>query len=127
MDRNDTIKRIKTALQRRSGKAWSVTGGRGTAWGWITIDAPPVRRTSHSVLKVGAVTTWPEDYEEKDTGELNGNMTISDRLELQKLLGKPDPVHCQGESIPASSDYYQEYIDRAEGRAPRTYGQKYWD
>jgi hypothetical protein len=22
-----------------------VTGGRGTAWGWITIDAPPKRRT----------------------------------------------------------------------------------
>ena len=44
-DRDTTIKRIKTALQQRSGKTWSVTGGRGTAWGWITIDAPPRRRT----------------------------------------------------------------------------------
>jgi hypothetical protein len=44
-DRDAAIKRIKTALQRRSGKTWSVTGGRGTAWGWITIDAPPRRRT----------------------------------------------------------------------------------
>lgn len=43
MDRNETIKRIKDALKRRSGKPWSVTGGRGTAWGWITIDAPPAR------------------------------------------------------------------------------------
>ena len=33
MDRKETIKRIKTALERRSGKKWSVTGGQGTAWG----------------------------------------------------------------------------------------------
>ena len=44
MDRNETIKRIRTALRKRSGKAWSVKGGRGTAWGWIQIDAPPSRR-----------------------------------------------------------------------------------
>lgn len=47
MDRNETIKAIKTALQKCSGKTWSVTGGRGTAWGWLTIDAPPARRTWH--------------------------------------------------------------------------------
>jgi hypothetical protein len=45
MDRDETIKRIRKALRARSGKDWSVTGGRGTAWGWITIDAPPRRRT----------------------------------------------------------------------------------
>jgi hypothetical protein len=40
MDRNETIKTIRTALRRRSGKAWSVTGGRGTGWGWITSPHP---------------------------------------------------------------------------------------
>jgi len=39
MDRNETIKTIRAALRRRSGKLWSVTGGRGTAWGWLSIDA----------------------------------------------------------------------------------------
>lgn len=45
MDRDVAIKRIKTALKKRSGKDWSVKGGRGTAWGWIKIDAPPRRKT----------------------------------------------------------------------------------
>ncbi len=35
MDRDEAIKRIRAALKRRSGKLWSVTGGRGTSWGWI--------------------------------------------------------------------------------------------
>jgi hypothetical protein len=43
--RNETIKAIKTSLQARSGKPWSVTGGRGTAYGWLKIDAPPKRQT----------------------------------------------------------------------------------
>ena len=126
MDRNETIKEIRDALKRRSGKAWSVTGGKGTAWGWINIDSPPARRTCHAVKKAGAVTDNPEDYEEKDTGELGGNMTIGDRQELAVLLGK-ESVHCQGESIPSSRDYYAEYIDRANGREPKNVGRPYWD
>jgi hypothetical protein len=51
MDRDETIKQIKTALQRRSGKTWSVTGGRGTDWGWITITAPPKRCTANATLR----------------------------------------------------------------------------
>lgn len=101
LDRATTIKRIRTALQKRSGKAWSVTGGTGTAWGWITISAPPRRR-------------------------VNGSMTEADAAELGKLLGK-DAVHHQGESVPASDTYYAEYVARAEGRTPNVYGTQYWD
>ena len=43
MDRSEAIERIRKALKRRSGKTWSVTGGRGTAWGWIHVSAPPAR------------------------------------------------------------------------------------
>jgi hypothetical protein len=102
--RNETIRRIREALRERSGKAWSVTGGRGTAWGWITIMAPPARRRAES-----------------DT------MTADDCAELGRLLGLSGPVHFQGESIPSSGDYYEEYIDRAEGREPTKRGQPYWD
>ena len=102
MDRKETIKRIGKALKDRSGKPWSVTGGRGTAWGWITIDAPPKRRTN------------------------DGHMTIEDQEELAKLLGR-DRIHHQGVSIPAGNDYYIEYIDRAEGRPPSVVGEPYWD
>jgi hypothetical protein len=102
-DRNDAIKLIRAALKRRSGKTWSVTGGRGTAWGWLTITSPPARR-----------------------GEF-GYMTDTDRAELGKLLGLDGPAHHQGVSIPAGSDYRREYVDRAHGLTPSIHGTPYWD
>jgi hypothetical protein len=104
MDRNEAISEIKAALRRRSGKTWSVTGGKGTAWGWIKISAPPKRLTQ------------PYSY-----------MTPEDCAELAKLLGLDKPVHDQGESIPASSQYYREYVDRAQGKTPSIVGTPYWD
>lgn len=101
-DRDDAIKSIRTALRTRSGKAWSVKGGRGTSWGWIKISAPPARCNSY------------------------GSMTDADRTELATLLGLDD-AHHQGVSIPASGAYRREYIDRANGRTPTDYGTPYWD
>lgn len=101
LDRDETIKRIRAALLKRSGKSWSVRGGRGTAWGWIKIDAPPRRC-------------------------VDGAMTPDDMAELARLLGLKY-VHSQGVSIPASSDYRQEYVDRAEGRPVSVFGKPYWD
>ena len=130
-DRNETIKRIKTALERRSGKKWSVTGGRGTAWGWIRIYAPPARCTWKSRLKAGADKDSRDstDYEDYDAGlgTESGNMGPGDRAELGKLLGCERPVHHQGVNIAASNDHYNEYIDRAEGRSPAKVAQPYWD
>jgi hypothetical protein len=125
-DRNDTIKRIKTALQRRSGKAWSVTGGRGTAWGWIHITAPPARRTWGSRLKEGATNDWPESWEKCDIGKPGCSMSPSDIEELATLLNL-DRRQCDGIGVPASSDYRREYIDRAEGRTPAKIAEPYWD
>lgn len=102
MDRNETIRQIKASLKARSGKAWSVTGGRGTVWGWITIEALPSERVEC------------------------GYTSEADRATLAKLLDF-DTVHAQGISIPASNAYYQEYVDRAAGRTPSKIGQRYWD
>ena len=102
LERNDVIAAIRKSLRERSGKAWSVTGGRGTAWGWIRISAPPAR----------LVEGW--------------RMSDADMAELAKLLGK-DSVSSQGESIPAAHDYRQEYLDRAAGRVPSAKGAPYWD
>lgn len=102
VDRNVAIKRIRDALKKRSGKAWSVTGGTGTAWGWITISAPPRRR-------------------------VNDLMTDEDREELGRLLSMDCAAHCQGVSIAAGNDYRREYVARAEGRLPNFYGKPYWD
>ena len=127
MNRNDTIREIKAALKIRSGKTWSATGGKGTAYGWIDIASPPARRTAHSVKKDGALSDWPADYEIVDTGAPGGYMTDADRAELGALLGLPGPVHRQGEQVPASSEYYSEYLDRAKGVAPKVIGKVYWD
>ncbi len=128
MERDETIKRIRTALRRRSGKPWSVTGGKGTAWGWLKIDAPPARRTWKIRLKADASPAQlPEDYEEYDSQQPGGHLSPAERDELGKLLGFDKPVHCQGVDIAASSDYWQEYIDRAEGRPPSKIAQPYWD
>lgn len=98
MDRNEAITRIRTGLKARSGKTWSVRGGRGTAWGWISIDVPPARNENRE----------------------------SELKELAQLLGT-DKVHQQGISIAASNAYYIEYVDRAEGRTPSVVGTPYWD
>ena len=127
MERAEAISEIKMALKRRSGKSWSVTGGRGTGWGWITIDAPPSRRTFGNRLKAGAVNDRPEDYEEYDTGQPGRLMSPAERAELGKLLGFDGPAHCQGVSIAASTDYRREYIARAKGETPDKIAQPYWD
>lgn len=98
MERNDAILRIRKALKERSGKTWSVRGGTGTAWGWITIDVPPAREANRE----------------------------ADLRELAQLMNV-DKIHSQGMDIPASTDYWQEAVDRAEGRTPSVYGKPYWD
>lgn len=100
-NRDETIQTIKQSLKARSGKTWSVTGGRGTAYGWITISAPPARR-----------------------GDF-GYMSDADRAELGALLGVQ--VHSQGVSVAASSAYYREYTVRARGEQPSEIAQPYWD
>jgi hypothetical protein len=143
-DRDVAIKRIREALKRRSGKAWSVKGDRGTAWGWIHISCPParlgcarlhvfemeggtvcrdcgmhyldVRRNVHEGCALHACTA----------DCFRSYITPEDRAELKALMGLEN-VHQQGISIMASTDAYIEHIDRAEGRKPRTIGAPYWD
>lgn len=131
-DRDETIKAIRAALKRRTGRPWSVTGGRGTGWGWISIQSPPKRRTGVHVKN----PDWegghgdPRDPEWilVDSGEPQefGYMTPEDIKILGDALGL-ERVHEQGVSIPAGADYRTEYINRAEGRAPSVTGTPYWD
>lgn len=123
MNRDECIKAIKAALKRRSGRIWSVTGGRGTAYGWITIDVPPSERTWHWVRCPGDA----DEYMEKNApGVQGGHMGPKDRELLARLLGL-EVVHRQGARIPDRLEFYQEYADRAEGRSPSILGKQYWD
>jgi hypothetical protein len=110
LTREETIKRIRAGLRARTGRDWSVSGGRGTAYGWITVEAPPRRQT---------------DWEGRPLPG-GGCTSPAERAELARALGL-ESVHPQGVSVPSGSDYYQEYIDRAEGRTPTVFGQRYWD
>jgi len=126
MHRDEAIRLIRAALKRRSGKLWSVKGGRGTAWGWIEIDAPPARRTWHYVETGEKAEDGLPVYREVH-GPIGGHTGPDDRQELQQLLDLDHEPHFQGLSIAASSDHYQEYVDRAEGRVPSVAGRPYWD
>lgn len=101
ISRDEAIKAIRQALRERSGKTWSVRGGRGTAWGWLSISAPPARCG---------------DY---------GEMSAADAAELSKLLDL-DHVERTRVSVPASSAHYREYTNRAQGR-PYDIAAPYWD
>lgn len=127
LSRAAVIARIRIALKRRSGKVWSVTGGTGIDWGWITINAPPARRTWREREVPNPENLSRPTYEEYDTGRPGGHTSPAERAELGRLLGLAGPVHGQGERIPASHDHYREYLDRAEGRPPRVIAQPYWD
>lgn len=132
MSRDDVIAFIRSNLKRRSGKNWSVTGGRGTAYGWIKIDAPPAKR-NWTKVESGKMQPDPHSHMPQyidiplpPDSKYIGHMSPDDRKELAKLLCLED-VHFQGVSIPASGKYYQEYMDRASGKAPSVYGEQYWD
>lgn len=131
VDRNDAIKLIREALRKRSGKAWSVTGGRGTAWGWITIMSPPARRVAHdpnpAYHRDDPEPGVPSYFENPDDRDRAWYMSEADRTELAQLLGTNRPVHCQGVSIAAASDYRRFYIAAAKGLVPTDSPQPYWD
>ena len=100
--RDATITELRRLLKAATGRTWSVTGGRGTAWGWITIHAPKARRDEF------------------------GNMTDADREALTIALGEGQTVHRQGHTVPASSDHRAEVLRRAAG-LDFTQARPYWD
>lgn len=99
--RASAIAAIKAALKARTGKAWSVTGGSGTAYSWLRIDAPPARRTWKHRVAPDVDEYGREKYEEYDAGPGTeyGYSSPAERAELASVLGK-DSVHHQGESVP---------------------------
>jgi hypothetical protein len=86
--RSDVTKKMRQLLKARSGKAWSVTGDRGTAWGWLNIQAPPKRRT----------------------GEY-GRTTDEDARELADLLGLDRPDG----NVSVPSDQWFHYLKACRG------------
>lgn len=101
MNRDESIKRIKEALRRRSGRAWSVTHDRGTASQWIDIKGMPKSRDEF------------------------GRMTEADAAELGALLGLPPSR--DGYQVAASYEHRTEYVERAETGTASAIAAPYWD
>lgn len=99
--RDEAIAQIKAALKAR-GMRYSVTGGRGTAWGWIDIDLlPAVYKSLDADARKLAYRALGDAF-----GETHGYGPIS---------------------VAASSAHYREYIQRARGLAPDKIAEPYWD
>ncbi len=119
MDRNEAIRRIRAALKRRTGKQWSVTGDRGTAWGWINVDVPPRQRTWHHVETGERDEQGLPVYSDvNDPAKPGGHMSPEAQKQLQELFGLERPVHHQGLSIdPESRDWHVEQAEKGEDAA----------
>lgn len=140
MTRDEAIAAIRAGLRARSDKTWSVKGGRGTSYGWLVISSPPARLGCAEGCRLDPTNcrdcgrrfdgrpypmhVCPQHVCDADC--YLAYMTPADRRVLAELLGL-DSIHMQGQSIPNASDYYREYIDRAEGREPSAVGVPYWD
>lgn len=44
MNKDEAIKRLRTALRTRTGREWSVSSGHGESREWIVIQSPVARR-----------------------------------------------------------------------------------
>lgn len=125
-DRDTAIAYIKEQLFKRTGYRFSVRGGRGTAWGWINIDAQPKDKRWSFVDTGKRDDNGDTVFEMQETGIEFGYMSPELSEKLAKALGL-DNVHHQGVSIPASGAHRREYCKRASGRPVTKVAEAYWD
>lgn len=127
--RPEVTKQIKQSLKERTGLTWSVTGNRGTAWGWLTIAAPKARRVMHdenpncdfmvngSGGPVGSEQEHPWIERPPRDDETAYYTSQVDREILAETLGiGMNQASSQGVSI--SPDNWDFYLDRAANGQP---------
>lgn len=88
-DLNEFTKTLRKLLRERTGRDWSVTRGRGTAYSWCRIHAPKARCDKF------------------------GEMGLEDQIVLSSVLGQW--VHAGGESIRTERGVRGWYILKALG------------
>lgn len=123
--RSEVTKAIKRNLKSLTGLTWSVTGGKGTGYSWLTIMSPKARRVAHIVNPAydqNKMSFEQEDvlpYIEVEPSEENGGwyMSREDRLILVEAMGlSMNRVTMQGISI--SPDSWNFYLYRSYHGAP---------
>lgn len=118
LTRDEIIKRIKAALKAKTGRTWSVTGGRGTSWGWITVEAQPKDRVCHDE---NPAYDWRDPKpgiscsidRKPNAGEIGYYTSEEDRKVLAQAFGLDRPVHHQGLSIsPDDRGWHLEQVEK---------------
>lgn len=84
------VKTLRKLLRARTGRDWSVSRGRGTAYSWCHIKAPKAR----------SIDDW-------------GRLSVEDQIVLGSVLGTR--VHEQGESIRTEAGVRGWYLLKAIG------------
>jgi hypothetical protein len=99
-DRSAVTKLIKTFLKARTGRTWSVTGGTGTAYGWLHIKAPQARLDGYRA-------------------------SMDDKVMLALALGLEHPT--EDFSVAASGGHWLAALQRAAGLEVTGSEAQYWD
>lgn len=120
IERADAVKRLKKALRTITGKTWSVSGARGTAWGWIDIQAPKSRRVGHTpnpAWKHWEMDTQePPFFENPDAPKDERWYTnLADEAVLRDIFDMTGFYIHQGMSVPPDSREW--YVLKAEEKA----------
>lgn len=123
MTRDEAIKRLRTALKAKTGKAWSVSGGRGTGYGWMTIQASKSRRVAHKLnpdyngfdtipecVRITGSPPWIECISQ-DKAE-NQYTSDADGIILTEIFKTLCPYHHQGLSV--SPENRERFVQLAE-------------
>jgi hypothetical protein len=126
MTRNEATKRIRKALKEKTGRVWSVTGGRGTGYGWVRIQAAKKDRVAHRqnpgykgwmtisqcVMETGK-PPWIE-FVSDDKAE-NQYTSDADCELLTRIFQTPYKHHYQGLSIkPGATELYVQRVEAWE-------------
>jgi hypothetical protein len=123
LERSEAVRRLKAALKKKTGKTWSVTGGRGTGWGWLRIQAPKVRRVAHGVnpryngfdqidvcIRKTGKPPWIEFV--SDDAEENRYTSDEDSRTLTEIFKPGHSYHYQGLSV--RPEDWELYLERVE-------------
>ena len=118
INRPDSIARIRAALKAKTGRNWSVSYGRGTASGWMRVQAQPRDRVCRDD---NPAYDWqnpkpeiPASLERKpEPGEIGYYTSLSDCKIIAAAFGLNRPVHFQGLSIsPDERGWYLAQVEK---------------
>lgn len=121
LTRKETIRRIRAALKRKTGKSWTVRGGRGTGWGWIRVESPPRRRVCHETVGDPRDPDFlNKPYEERfrevapALGKTAYSTPLAEAREIAAAFGDGHKRRVGDQGMTISPDEWEVYVEMVE-------------